>query len=105
MEVTCNTCGRSFTAKRSDAKYCSGRCRVRALRDRNSPDEPKRPRPPLPPLFRNAVSDLWKSTERLRRLTEDDRFIRNRASMEDQKHRIKSQIIELQRICDELEGK
>lgn len=28
----CNTCGKQFPAKRADAKYCSGACRVKASR-------------------------------------------------------------------------
>jgi hypothetical protein len=32
----CAGCGRTFTATRSDARYCSGRCRQAALRVRRS---------------------------------------------------------------------
>ena len=31
---TCQQCGKPFKATRSDARYCSGACRVRALRSR-----------------------------------------------------------------------
>jgi hypothetical protein len=32
--LACASCGRTFSAARSDARYCSGRCRVRAFRAR-----------------------------------------------------------------------
>ena len=35
----CATCGKSFKATRRDARYCSGRCRQRALRARAQQDE------------------------------------------------------------------
>lgn len=34
----CVVCGAKFTAKRSDARYCSGRCRQSALRARSGED-------------------------------------------------------------------
>jgi hypothetical protein len=39
----CQICGKSFEAKRSDARFCSVRCQVRAHRQRkvNPPHEPK----------------------------------------------------------------
>lgn len=106
MDVTCNTCGKTFAAKRSDARYCSGQCRTRAHRVRNSPDESKRPRVPLPKLFRNAVTNSQSSVERLERLANDDRFARNRKPLaEVSKSRIRYQIEVLQKIHDQLEGK
>lgn len=41
-------------------------------------EDPKPPRRPLPDQFRDASMDLRKITERIERLTEDDRFPRNR---------------------------
>jgi hypothetical protein len=35
-ELECQVCGESFTAKRSDARYCSARCRMRAHRQRGA---------------------------------------------------------------------
>lgn len=32
MKKVCDSCGASFEAKRSTAKYCSGKCRVQAQR-------------------------------------------------------------------------
>lgn len=32
MNLLCQSCGDEFPARRDDAKYCSGRCRVRAHR-------------------------------------------------------------------------
>jgi hypothetical protein len=39
MKITCKnqSCGKSFTAKRASAQYCSGACRVAALRHRRRP--------------------------------------------------------------------
>ncbi len=34
MVIQCRNCGKSFNAKRSDAKFCSGRCRTGAYRGR-----------------------------------------------------------------------
>ena len=33
--TTCRVCGQGFTAKRSDARYCSPACRQKAYRDRH----------------------------------------------------------------------
>ena len=35
--MTCETCGREFTARRNDARYCSPACRQKAYRDRHAP--------------------------------------------------------------------
>jgi hypothetical protein len=35
--MTCETCGREFTARRNDARYCSRACRQKAYRDRHAP--------------------------------------------------------------------
>jgi len=35
--IPCQQCGETFQAKRSDAKYCSTRCRVAAHRKGNTP--------------------------------------------------------------------
>jgi hypothetical protein len=35
--MTCETCGREFTARRNDARYCSPGCRQKAYRDRHAP--------------------------------------------------------------------
>lgn len=32
--VTCHVCGREFKAVRNDAKYCSSKCRTKALRQK-----------------------------------------------------------------------
>jgi hypothetical protein len=33
--IYCHQCGKRFKAKRNDAKYCSGKCRVQSHRKRN----------------------------------------------------------------------
>jgi len=42
------------------------------------PDPPKAKRRPLPEAFNDAGRDLTRAAERLARLTEDDRFAKNR---------------------------
>src|SRR5699024_10601029 len=81
MEIICNTCGKTFTAKRSDAKYCSPRCRTQASRDRNQPDRPKRPRPALSKQFTSRILELDKVADALADLSLDDRMDRNAPSI------------------------
>lgn len=38
--VTCPPCGQAFHPRRSDARYCSARCRKRALRRRQAKHRP-----------------------------------------------------------------
>ena len=37
--MRCHQCGSSFTAKKSWAKYCSGKCRVYAHRTKNTAEK------------------------------------------------------------------
>ena len=46
--MRCAACGAEFDASRSDAKYCSNRCKQRAKRERAKP-RPVWTRPPSPP--------------------------------------------------------
>lgn len=49
MKKKCDSCGNSFEAKRSTAKYCSGRCRVQAQRKPGVPVTAVTPLPrPVP---------------------------------------------------------
>ena len=50
MELTCDRCGRTFTAARADARYCSGKCRTDAYRVRKDPNRP--------PVKRETDEDL-----------------------------------------------
>lgn len=78
--TTCDTCSREFAPARSDARYCSGRCRTIAYRKRNEPERPaqsKRRRVPLPDAWRSAAYELDKAVGRIGRLTADDRLPRN----------------------------
>lgn len=104
MELTCNTCDNTFTAKRSDAKYCSPRCRTQASRDRNQPDKPKRPRPALPRLFDRRMTELTKVTYALDDLVSDDRMERNAKSIGDM-HRaqLQNHIDRLQKVLDKIQ--
>ena len=40
--AVCEVCGQSFVAHRTDAKYCSGKCRVAAYRRRAAADKRSR---------------------------------------------------------------
>jgi len=42
---TCIRCGASFLAKRADAEFCSGRCRVRASRQMGNVTDNSKPAP------------------------------------------------------------
>lgn len=78
MTVTCDVCGDEFTPARSDARYCSGKCRTEAYRVRRDGEKPKRPRRPLNDVFLPTVLDLQRLVERLDKLSRDDRLPRNR---------------------------
>lgn len=77
MGPTCDVCDREFTA-RAGARYCSGRCRTLAYRERRDGPKPKRPRPPLPDALSGAERDLYRVLNRLDTLTQDDRMPRFR---------------------------
>lgn len=81
MRTTCNRCGVEFDAARSDARYCSPRCRTAAHRKRLEGAKPVRPRSPLPPRLRAAEWELEKAITRLENLTKDDRFPRNHEAL------------------------
>lgn len=71
---TCNACKTHFTPRRSDARYCSGRCRTAAHRSRHTPGDVKRKRRPLRESFRDKTVDLLRLAGQLDRMTHDDRF-------------------------------
>jgi len=76
MQVTCDVCSREFTPARSDARYCSGRCRTIAYRRRTEPDRTPAKRRPLPDVIRDRSSDLARIAASLERCGEDDRLAR-----------------------------
>lgn len=51
---------------------------VRAVIENGLPEQPRAKRRPLPEAFADAGRDLTRAAEKLTRLTEDDRFTRNR---------------------------
>lgn len=105
MDTICNGCGKTFTAARSDARYCSARCRVAAHRDRQEPDRPRRSRPPLPDSFTRAKHDAARKIESMRRLTEDDRFARNRNELQQRYGSdVERMLNDLQLVRDRLNG-
>lgn len=84
--TSCAHCGTTFTARRSDARYCSPRCRVAALRERRQPTQ--RRRQPLPEQFTHQIvaldkhiTSLEKDTATLLRLIQDDRLTANRSNI------------------------
>jgi len=74
MPVTCDVCSREFTPARSDARYCSGKCRTQAYRRRAAPDRKPRRRRPITDAFWDAAYDLGKIADSLERLSGDDRL-------------------------------
>jgi len=57
-EVFCIMCGDWFTARRSDAKWCSTRCRSRAWRRRQADRRPLEKMVRTEPLFEDPLYDL-----------------------------------------------
>ena len=74
MELTCDRCGRTFTAARADARYCSGKCRTDAYRERKNPNAKPVRRRSITDSYTDLVWALEKSVSRLERVGRDDRF-------------------------------
>lgn len=74
MRLTCDGCGREFTAARSDARYCSGKCRTDAYRARKNPNAKPVRRRPITDIYTELVWSLERSMSRLERVGRDDRF-------------------------------
>lgn len=77
--TVCSHCGTRFTAKRSDARYCSPRCRVAALRERRHSTQGRRQ--PLTEQFTHHtvlldkhLDSLERDAHNLQRLLQDDRM-------------------------------
>lgn len=81
MDKKCDTCGATFTPARSDARFCSGRCRTLAYRQRRGEIAAPRRRRPLDDGFRDAGLDLDRIIGRWQRLLADDRFPRSRSKL------------------------
>lgn len=77
MDATCNSCGAVFQATRSDARYCSPRCRTAAYRKAHNISVAPRKRRPLPDQARDLAWELSKLAGRVERLAQDDRLPRN----------------------------
>lgn len=69
--VTCNRCGREFTARRSDAKLCGPMCRTAAHREAKKGPRPKFS---LSDRLSNRTRDLLALTDKIEVLTKDERF-------------------------------
>lgn len=78
MDIVCNVCGNEFEAARSDARFCSPKCRVQNHRREHGAVSEPRKRRPLPDAFRETTYDLERKAQRLQRLALDDRMPRNR---------------------------
>lgn len=80
MDKTCNTCDQAFTAARSDARFCSPKCRTAAHRQRTGQAR-KGPPPKRRPLADTVSERFWsidRTLESLERSLNDDRFPRHR---------------------------
>ena len=62
----CTECGETFTAQRSDARYCSHRCRQAAYRRRQK-EKRRKEREHLAELEREAAARRRSFIERIRR--------------------------------------
>ncbi|WP_448005322.1 hypothetical protein [Agromyces bauzanensis] len=74
MTKTCDICGVEFDAARSDARFCSGKCRTASYRVRRDGEKPKRRRRPITDSYKDKVWDLQKVVNSLDRITSDERF-------------------------------
>lgn len=74
MANNCDVCGNEIVSARSDARYCSGRCRMIAYRNRQNADKPVPRRRSLPDQGRRRVYDLEKAVRSIESLASDDRF-------------------------------
>lgn len=102
MTVNCDVCGDEFTPARSDARYCSGRCRTQAHRLRHEgPSRPRRRRP-LPEAFWETTYDLQRKSESLERLATDDRFTRNAQALSGHRSDLIRTVERLQRVVDQI---
>lgn len=70
--LTCNRCGDEFTARRTDARYCSPGCRIAAHRE--AKQGKKGPRWPLPSSMSRRTIELQVMAKSLRSLLDDDRW-------------------------------
>lgn len=102
MDLTCDTCGRTFTAKRSDAKTCSPRCRTTAYRVRRDGPKPRVRRAPIQDSIRGAYLDLYRTAGRWERLAKDDRFARAMREDIGSQNDLLREIARLQKIADSI---
>lgn len=97
MATSCDVCGNEIVSARSDARYCSGRCRMIAYRTRQNADKPAPRRRPLPDQVWSRAYDLERAVRSLEVLAADDRFAKY-ARTEDGGHRLDV----LERAADSL---
>lgn len=85
MTTTCNGCGNEFTAQRSDARYCSPKCRTAAHRQRTGQARkgPPPKRRPLTDTLRDRLIAAEKAMESLERALDDDRLSKHRQDIAD----------------------
>ncbi|HCA88182.1 MAG TPA: hypothetical protein DEQ61_23585 [Streptomyces sp.] len=69
-----------------------------------TPPEPKAKRRPLPEAFTDAGRDLTRAAERLTRLTEDDRFAKNRETTHHQVPELLGALGSLKNLCPARAG-
>ena len=69
----CEECGKGFEAKRSDARYCSKKCKTRAYRKRKGVERRivVKPGRPLPPLPTDTYDDVVDAIDDARRVSNE----------------------------------
>lgn len=103
MPKTCDGCGQLFDAVRSDARFCSGRCRTTAYRVRRDGPKPPVKRRPLARDLGSAALELDRVMRRWGRLADDDRFSRAGRKTPQLRERLLRAAGELQKMAEMIE--
>lgn len=103
MTLTCDSCGTEFEA-RANARYCSGRCRTIAYRERKDGPRPKHRRIPLRDTLDRTEWNLLKQVERLERVAADDRIKSTIKQHPRYLIALRRHMERLQRVIDQLDS-
>lgn len=103
MDKTCDGCGNEFTAKRSDAKHCSPRCRTGQYRERHGLRRAPARRQPLGDVMFHRIYGVEKKIGSLRRALDDDRLPKYRTALAEQhKYDLDRMIADLEWVKSQL---
>lgn len=104
MTIICNVCGKDFEATRSDARFCSPRCRTESHRRQKDPSRgAPAHRRALSDDFRKRAMNAYMATEKLERLLDDDRLPRARETLAQSfGPEVRRALASMQRVADAL---